>query len=130
MRNFIMLLLSSCVSIVSQSQNVVQGEYFIDTDLSFGNNTLVNFTPSPDNNFPINIDISSYQPGYHKLYFRTKDSDGKWSFTIRRNIEVLASEAKTSIARGEYFIDTDPGFGMAIPITITSPDSIILQNFS
>ena len=130
MKNFITLLFCICISIASLSQNIIQGEYFIDTDLGFGNNTLVNFTPSPDNSFPVNIDISSYPPGYHKLYFRTKDSDGKWSLTSRRNIEVLASEAKTSIVNGEYFIDTDPGFGMATPITITSPDSIILQNFS
>jgi len=130
MKNFILLLLCTCVSIVSLSQNVVEGEYFIDTDLGFGNNTRVNFTPSPDNNFPVNIDLSSYRPGYHKLYFRTKDSDGKWSITSRRNIEITTSNAKTSIVNGEYFIDADPGFGLGTPMTIASPDSIILQNFS
>jgi hypothetical protein len=130
MKKFLILLFCSGLSLASLAQNVVQGEYFIDNDLGYGNNTLVNFTPSPDNSFPITIDISSYSPGYHKLYIRTKDSDGKWSFTLRRNIEVLSSEAKTTIVRGEYFIDTDPGFGMASPITITTPDSIILQNFA
>ena len=128
MKNFIMLLLCWCTSLVLYSQNVVQGEYFIDTDLGFGNNTLVNFTPSPDNIFTVNINLSSYSSGFHKLYFRTKDSDGKWSLTSKRNIEVPASDIKTSIVTGEYFIDTDPGFGMGKPITITSPDSIILQN--
>jgi hypothetical protein len=130
MKNFIILLLCTCVSIASLSQNIVQGEYFIDTDLGFGNNTLVNFTPAADGAFQLSVTVSSYPPGYHKLYFRTKDSDGKWSLTSGRNIEVLASEAKTSIVKGEYFIDTDPGFGMGMPITITSPDSILLQNFS
>jgi hypothetical protein len=38
---------------------------------------------------------------------------------------VLAFEAKTTFVKGEYFIDTDPGFGMDTPITITTPDSII-----
>jgi hypothetical protein len=114
----------------SLAQNVVQGEYFIDTDMGVGNNTQVTFTPSADNNFPVTINLSSYALGYHKLYFRTKDSDGNWSLTSRRNIEVFASEAKTIFATGEYFIDTDPGFSMATPITITTTDSIILQNFS
>ena len=130
MKNFIALLFFICISVGSLAQNIVQGEYFIDTDLGFGNNSLVNFAPSPDNGFALNIDLSSYQPGYHKLYLRTRDSDGKWSLTTRRTVEVLASGAKTSIVRGEYFIDADPGFGMAAPVTITSPDSIMLQNFS
>ena len=64
------------------------------------------------------------------MYIRTKDSDGKWGLTARRNIELLQSLAKTIIVSGEYFIDADPGFGTAIPITIATPDSIILQNFT
>ena len=119
MKKILILLFCSGLSIASLSQNVVQGEYFIDTDLGYGNNTLVTFTPSADNSFPLTVPVSSLAPGYHKLYIRTKDSDGKWSLTARRNIEVLASEAKTTIVRGEYFIDTDPGFGMGTPITIT-----------
>ncbi len=130
MKKILILIFCSGLSVACLAQNVVQGEYFIDTDLGVSNNIQVTFTPSPDNSFPFTIDLSSYTPGYHKLYIRTKDSNGNWSFTSRRNIEVLASEAKTTIVSGEYFIDTDPGFGMALPITITTPDSIILQNFS
>ena len=130
MKKILILLFCSGLSIASLAQNVVQGEYFIDTDLGVGNNTQVTFAPSADNSFPLTINLSGYQTGYHKLYIRTKDSDGNWSFTSRRNIEVLASEAKTTIVSGEYFIDTDPGFAMALPIAITTPDSIILQNFS
>lgn len=130
MKNFIILLFCTGLSIASLAQNVVQGEYFIDADLGYGNNTKVNFIPSSDGNFQLTIPVSTYSPGYHKLYIRTKDGDGKWSLTSRRNIEVLASEAKTTIAGGEYYIDVDPGFGLAMPITITTNDSIILQNFA
>jgi len=129
MKNFIILWFCMGLSLASLSQNVVQAEYFIDTDMGYGNNTLLSLTPAADGTFQLSIPVSSYQPGYHKLYIRTKDSDGKWSLTSKRNIEVPASDAKTVIASGEYFIDTDPGFGMGKPITITSPDSIILQNF-
>src|SRR6185312_7748437 len=127
MKKILILLFCLGLGLASLAQNVVQGEYFIDTDLGYGKNTLINFTPSADNIFLININVSSYQPGYHKLYIRTKDSDGHWSLTLRRNIEVLSSEAKTTVVSGEYFIDTDPGFGMASPITITTLDSMILQ---
>ena len=119
------------LSLASLSQNVVQAEYFIDTDLGYGNNTLVSLTPAADGTFPLSIPVSSYQPGYHKLYIRTKDDNGNWSLSARRNIEVLASEAKTTVVTGEYFIDSDPGFGMGMPIVIGTPDSsIVLQNFS
>lgn len=130
MKKILILLLCSGLSIASLAQNIVQAEYFIDTDLGFGKNSLFNFTPASDGTFHLPVSVSGFQPGYHKLYIRTKDSDGKWSLTARRNIEVFASDAKTTIVKGEYFIDTDPGFGMAMPITITSPDSAILQNFS
>lgn len=130
MKKILILLLCSGLSIASLAQNIVQAEYFIDTDLGFGKNSLFNFTPASDGTFQLPVSVSGFQPGYHKLYIRTKDSDGKWSLTARRNIEVFASDAKTTIVKGEYFIDTDPGFGMATPITITSLDSAILQNFS
>ena len=111
MKNFIIILFFTGLSLACLSQNVVQVEYFIDTDAGYGNNTIIDVTPSADGTFPFTVNLSSFIPGYHKLYIRTKDSDGKWSFTARRNIEVLASEAKTTIISGEYFIDTDPGFG-------------------
>ena len=130
MKSIMIVLLCMVTGGACVAQNVVQGEYFVDTDLGFGNNTLVNFTPSPDNIFTFNINLSGYTVGNHKLYFRTKDSGGKWGLTVRRNVEVVASESKITMAKGEYFIDTDPGFGMGTPITIASPDSIILQNFS
>ena len=130
MKHFIILLFCAGISLASLSQNVVQGEYFIDKDLGFGKNTLINFTPAADGTFQLTVNVSSFQPGYHKLYIRTEDGDGKWSLTARRNIEVLASNAKTTITSGEYFIDTDPGFGKASPVSISSPDSIVLQNFS
>lgn len=130
MKHFIILFFCAGVSLTSLAQNVVQVEYFIDTDLGFGKNTLVNLTPSADGTFPLSVPVSGFQPGFHKLYIRTKNSDGKWSLTARRNIEVLASNGKTTVISGEYFIDTDPGFGKASTFSISSPDSIVLQNFS
>ena len=119
------LLLTAYFSI---GQNVVQAEYFLDTDLGFGNNTLVNLTPSPDGTFPFNINLSTASAGYHKLYIRTKDSDGNWSITSRRNIEVVPATL-SRITNGEYFFDTDPGYGAGNTITISPQDSAILAKF-
>lgn len=125
-----MLFTAISMAALAQDTAVVQLEYFFDADQGVGNNTLVNVTPAADGTFPFTANIAGLNVGYHKLYIRTKDSNGKWSFTARRNVQVFASDAKTSIVSGEYFIDADPGFGSATPITVTTPDSVILQNFS
>ena len=129
----ILMLLFTAVSIAALAQDTtaVQLEYFFDTDQGVGKNTLANVTPATDGTFGFTANIAGLSVGYHKLYIRTKDSNDKWSFTARRNVEVFASDMKTTIVSGEYFIDADPGFGNGLPIAITSPDSAIsLQNFT
>jgi hypothetical protein len=124
-----MLFTAISLSVFSQNTSVVQLEYFFDTDNGFGKNKVVNVTPAADGSFPFTANITGLAVGYHKLYIRTKDTNGKWSLTARRNIEVFASAAKTTIVRGEYFIDVDPGYGNGKPITIVAPDSVVLQSF-
>lgn len=128
----ILLLLFTAVSMAALAQDatVVQAEYFFDSDNGIGNNTLVNVTAAADGTFAFTANITGLSVGYHKLYIRTKDSNGKWSLTARRNVEVFIPDAKVSLISGEYFIDADPGFGAAMPVAVTSPDSVILQNFT
>jgi hypothetical protein len=117
-------------TLFSYGQDVTQIEYFIDTDAGVGKNTLVTVTPSADSTFLFTADLQGILPGFHKLYVRTKDSNGKWSIATRRQIEVMARQTKTDVSAGEYFFDTDPGYGNASPISIDTKDSIILQNFT
>jgi hypothetical protein len=123
-----LLLISKMAAI---GQNVVQAEYFIDQDAGVGNNNLITLVnPSADGNYNLSIDLTGLSIGYHKLYIRTKDSDGNWSFTARRNIEITSSNVNKKITGGEYFFDTDPGFKAASAITVSPQDSVILQNFN
>jgi hypothetical protein len=129
MKILIFMLLISC-NLLAISQTVLQAEYFIDTDAGVGNNSLVTLTnPLPDGTYNFNINLATTSAGYHKLYIRIKDSDGKWGITTRRNIEVTSTATK-KIVGGEYFFDNDPGFSAANTIVITPQDSIFLQNFS
>ncbi len=131
MKTIIILLLTAVsMAALAQDTTIVQLEYFFDADQGIGKSTLVNVAPEADGIFPFTANISGLEVGYHKLYIRTKDSNGKWSFTTRNNVEVFAPDTKTSVANGEYFIDADSGFGLANPIIVSSPDSAILQNFS
>lgn len=130
MKIYITIFYLICISILSSGQNVTQIEYFVDVDAGFGKNTLVNVTPSADAGFPITVNINNAAAGFHKLYIRTKDSDGKWSQTSRRTIEVLKTAAENIITEGEYFFDTDPGFSNAASIIVSAKDSAIMQNFT
>ena len=128
----ILILFFTALSMAALAQDttVVQLEYFFDSDYGIGNNTVLNVTPAADGTFPFTASIKNLSVGNHKLYIRTKDSNGKWSFTARRNVEVFTPDAKVNIVSGEYFIDADPGFGSGFPIAISSPDSAIsLLNF-
>lgn len=119
------------VAAIAIAQNVVQAEYFIDTDAGAGNNTLLTLaSPQPDGTYNFNVSLAGQAVGYHKLYIRVKDSDGKWSITARRNFEVISPAVVKRVTSGEYFFDTDPGFNNASAISITNPDEIILQNFA
>jgi hypothetical protein len=125
---FIVLLFYNTLAL---AQTVLQAEYFIDTDAGVGNNSLVTLTnPLPDGTYNFNINLATTAVGYHKLYIRTKDSDGKWGITTRRNIEVTSTNTTKKMVGGEYFFDTDPGFNAANAILIAPQDSAILQNFS
>lgn len=113
----------------SEAQQVTRLEYFINTDMGVGKNTLVDLTPAADNIFAFTVNLTGITPGKYFLYIRTMDNNGNWSITTRKRIEVVTNVVK-QIVIGEYFIDTDPGYNSAIPISVALQDSAILQNFS
>ena len=88
-------------------------EYFIDTDPGIGYGVPVGaFTESSALDF--NVSLNNVAEGYHKVYFRAKDSEGIWSHTSSHAFFVQRKPAAVSYV--EYFIDEDPGFGNANPI--------------
>lgn len=62
--------------------NITAAEYFIDNDPGFGNAIPVALNPAtnlPD--FIINVNITNLAAGDHRLYIRSRDTEGKWSIT-------------------------------------------------
>lgn len=62
--------------------NIVQIEYFVDTDPGIGNGIWVPL--SSDTNvtaLSLNVDMTVLVNGSHILYIRSKDAQGKWSIT-------------------------------------------------
>jgi hypothetical protein len=104
--------------------NVSSGEYFVDADPGFGKGKAIAFTPA-SNVSPISytFDVTSLSAGFHNLYVRFKNADGHWGHTARRTLykEVIAVNSSTpaNIVQGEYYIDTDPGFGKGKSIPVS-----------
>ncbi|MBN8577586.1 MAG: T9SS type A sorting domain-containing protein [Cytophagales bacterium] len=74
---------------IPAAPNIVQVEYFVDTDPGLGNGISVPFTPAPvvtDLNFSVNV--SALSNGNHKLYVRVKNALGRWSTTLNQDFSV------------------------------------------
>ncbi|WP_276482472.1 MBG domain-containing protein [Paraflavitalea pollutisoli] len=111
-------------TINSPVSNVVAGEYFVDADPGIGKGTGIPLTPGQDLTSVIfAFNINSYSAGFHRLYIRFKNADGVWGHTNSRTFykEDLSASNGTvpNVVKGEYYFDTDPGFGAGINIPLT-----------
>lgn len=98
--------------------NVVKAEYFINVDPGFGNAISIPITPGDDiDNFVFPVNISDLAMGMHRIYIRAFDGTD-WSIT-HQLLFFKGINPGAPINRVEYFIDADPGFGLATPVAIT-----------
>jgi PKD repeat protein len=126
------ILFSLCLSLshLGWSQSIVNAEYFFDTDPGIGNGLPLTISAPGDSvDENINISIAALLSGNHILYIRTQDALGKWSLYEPRAFQiapVLPSDFE--LVSGEYFFNTDPGFGNGLPLTaFAAGDSIDVQ---
>jgi hypothetical protein len=71
--------------------DIVELEYFWDEDAGFGNNTVVAVSNPTNNlfNYPFDVNVpANLSIGDHKLFIRSKDSNGTFSHTNYVNVEV------------------------------------------
>jgi|GEM_PF-1296873 len=113
--------------------DITKVEYFIDSDPGFGAGTDVPVTPGiniSDLNFA--VPLSSVAQGFHTLFVRSLNANGQWSMTHSRPFYILdgADSSLPNIAKLEYFIDTDPGFGEGVDVPVTAATSIADFNFA
>src|SRR4030042_266485 len=131
--------------------DIVRAEYFFNTDPGFGQATsLTGFTSSANiANFQTSINLSSVSNGVNKLYIRAEDGSGNWSITnvipfikvyvrtedsngswsLTNYLTFIKGTMAGNISAMEYFIDTDPGFGMATSVGLVPAQNISSYNF-
>lgn len=117
--------------------NMVQLEYFINTDPGIGNGTPISIgIPQPNvNNAAFSIPTGALPQGYYRLYLRSRDANGQWSHThnaffsnVVAPVYPVAPPAPVNIVKLEYAIDANPAFGAGTPISITPALDIANQS--
>jgi hypothetical protein len=100
--------------------------YAIDSEIK--TNSLHEIPITSDKNIAISytVDLTSLSEGLHTLFIVSKDQNGKMSHREPRifYVDKIANTVSQNIKVVEYFIDSDPGFGMGIKIPIMSAKNI------
>jgi gliding motility-associated-like protein len=126
MRKILLLSLLFALSVAAQAQNITRFEYFFDTDPGYGAATIVNVTPATSiTDFDIPVSTSSLSSGFHKLYIRAQNATNQWTHTHLRNLYIVPlTTPSPNITQIEYFIDTDPGIGLATQVSFTAASAV------
>ncbi|MBL7765907.1 MAG: T9SS type A sorting domain-containing protein [Chitinophagaceae bacterium] len=104
--------------------NINKAEYYVDTDPGFGAGTNITVTAATDiSGISIPLNPTNLQEGVHTAYVRSRDVNGKWSLTNAWNFlkpySTVNAIPLVNINKLEYYIDTDPGLGLATNVSIT-----------
>lgn len=103
--------------------DIVNAEYFLNTDPGFGQGTPFTLPVSTNiSKQALTINIESAPLGINTLCVRTEDSNGSWSLT--NYLTFIKGTVAGNISSLEYFIDTDPGFGIATPVDLVPDQNI------
>ncbi|MCX7550531.1 T9SS type A sorting domain-containing protein [Xanthomarina sp. F2636L] len=111
--------------------DIVEAEYFFNTDPGFGNGNLRTVSNATNMNRNFNVLTGGLPVGTHRLFFRVKNSDNEWSmYTYKtfRKTDVPDTNL-ADIVEAEYYFNTDPGLGNGTNIDVADVSSLD-ENFS
>jgi hypothetical protein len=133
MRRLVFIGLAWLSYLASHGQNLNRIEYFIDTEPGYGNGTSVDFTAAPgvtDLTFPVPID--GVADGFHSLYVRSRDANNMWSVVQARPFYKLTTAVVNlpEVNKIEYFVDADPGYGLATDLAFPQGSDVTDLVFS
>ncbi len=128
-----LVLAAAPLLLSAQDADIVEIEYYIDTDPGVGLGTSVILSPSSAQIVDITIPTGTFATGTHVLVVRARDLNDVWSIMESRPFYVTATSiaSDASITSMEYFLDTDPGPGNGTAMSISPAATIdLLENIS
>jgi hypothetical protein len=115
-------------TIANDLPDIVQAEYFFNTDPGFGLGTAIP-VPAPAvkiEEITFVADVQALGAGFHTLFVRAKDGAGRWTHIHHRQFyKASVSNELPDIVQAEYYIDSDPGVGNGIAVPIPQPSQKI-----
>ncbi len=109
--------------------DIVQAEYFFDHDPGYGEGFQFTVNPQQSTELEFVIPLQNLDQGWHTLFFRARDENGKWGHVqYRPFVTLYVPHDPVNITFLEYFIDEDPGTGNATQVAI-SVGSMIEKSF-
>ncbi|MEP5612751.1 MAG: PKD domain-containing protein [Cyclobacteriaceae bacterium] len=132
MKKFLLTLVSCIPGYLALAQSDISAmEYYVDTDPGIGLATDVTVSSGQEIDLTFTVPISSMglTTGFHLLVVRTQNVDGDWSLHEKRPFYIQESAGLPppvieDIASLEYFIDDDPGVGVATSVVVTPGQNI------
>ncbi|MDE6099581.1 MAG: hypothetical protein K2G01_00920 [Paramuribaculum sp.] len=104
----------------AQTTENISIEIFIDDDNGIDSSGITFSGIFGDNQFQ--LPLNDIPTGAHTISVRAKDNQENWSTTI--TLALYICDGSPDLSRIEYYVDSDPGTGKAIPITTDNPDKI------
>lgn len=102
----------------TDAPNVTRAEYYFDNDPGFGlAETIIVTAGTNVQDISLLANIQTLTTGLHLLCMRTSDAYGQWGIT-NQLLFYKPPPPSGAITDVEYFYDSDPGFGLAIPVAI------------
>jgi len=116
-------------------KSIIKAEYYFDALTNFGGGTDIPISAGTDINLGnVVINTSQLSRGFHDLFIRTENADGKWSITNHQKFYVLSEPPYSStntlqpIVKAEYYFDALTDFGAGTDIPIATGVNINLEN--
>jgi|GEM_PF-6721422 len=114
---------------VPEQAALVAGEWFVDSDPGMGNGTSFILTEGDSVSMALSLDLTGVAPGFHNLFIRVVDANGRWSLYEGRCFYIVEPvsndfEIQPLLTAGEWFIDTDPGIGNGTAFSFNPADSV------
>lgn len=111
----------------TSSPSLTMIEYFFDMDLGPGNRTTIPLS-SPAVDQSILVDLSGVSPGFHVLYMRSRDTNGRWSLlTSRPFVAEFSGDIITAL---EYFFTDGTTTSPILSFADFSPGTDVTINFA
>ncbi|WJJ98091.1 CARDB domain-containing protein [Algibacter luteus] len=115
MKTRILLWLICGISWLGFSQSVTQIEYFFNTDLGLGSNTVITAAAnSGDLEQTFDITFPTSLEGFNILYVRLKDDNNAWSLYDQRPFYIVPDDSPSNIESAEYFINNGPATSLTV----------------